>query len=90
MMTNQGASWSDADINRLARLYFSVPRPSIDEIASQLGRTKKAVWTEVSRLGRPSQAPSCGHAWDMSAMAGRGSFPPESASGSAVFARAAK
>lgn len=50
-MSNQGTSWSDADIGRLADLYFSVPRPSIDEIASQLGRTKKAVWTEISRLG---------------------------------------
>lgn len=46
-----GSSWSDVEINRLADLYFSTPKPSIDAMAAALGRTKHAVWTEISRLG---------------------------------------
>lgn len=46
-----GASWSDADVDRLAKLYFSQPKPSVDAMAETLGRTRGAVWTVISRLG---------------------------------------
>ena len=50
-MSRQGTSWSDADIERLASLYFSEPKPPIEVMATELGRSTKAVFTEISRLG---------------------------------------
>jgi hypothetical protein len=46
-----GEPWLDDDIERLGRLYFSDPRPPIEEMAAALGRTTKSVFTELSRLG---------------------------------------
>lgn len=51
MFDRSGDSWSDADVEKLAALYFSSPRLPTHEIASALGRTPKAVQTEASRLG---------------------------------------
>jgi hypothetical protein len=51
MQPSQRAPWSGADIDKLIQMYFSVPKPSIGEMAAKLGRTEKAVWTEISRLG---------------------------------------
>ena len=50
-LENDKATWSEADIERLAPLYFSVPKPPIEVIAETLGRTIPAVFTELSRLG---------------------------------------
>jgi hypothetical protein len=48
---NSKAPWSDDDVERLARLYFSVPKPPIEVIAENLGRTVPSVFTELSRVG---------------------------------------
>jgi hypothetical protein len=48
---NDKTPWSDADIERLARLYFSDPKPPIEVMAKTLGRTTPSVFTELSRLG---------------------------------------
>jgi hypothetical protein len=48
---NGGEPWTDADVDRLARRYFSDPKPPIDVIAEALGRTTPSVFTELSRLG---------------------------------------
>jgi len=51
MLDRSGDAWSDADVERLAELYFTTPRVSTEKIAAALGRTPKAVQTEASRLG---------------------------------------
>ncbi len=51
MFRNDRTSWSGEDIKRLAELYFSQPKPPIEDMAFQLGRTPSAVFTELSRLG---------------------------------------
>ena len=51
MPRNDKTTWSDADVDRLAGLYFSVPKPPIEDMAAKLGRTTSAVFTEISRLG---------------------------------------
>jgi hypothetical protein len=51
MLSNSGNSWSDADRERLALMYFASPKPSVEEMGMALGRTPKAIWTEVSHLG---------------------------------------
>lgn len=51
MFDRSGDSWSDADVEKLAALYFSSPRLPTHDIAAALGRTPKAVQTEASRLG---------------------------------------
>jgi hypothetical protein len=48
---NDKAPWSNADIERLAHLYFSDPKPPVEVIAETLGRTVPSVFTELSRLG---------------------------------------
>lgn len=49
--SNGGEPWTDGDRDRLANLYFTVPKPSIEEIAAALGRTTKAAFTEICRTG---------------------------------------
>ncbi len=48
---NGGEAWTDSDRDRLATMYFSVPKPSIDEMAAALGRTTKSVFSEICRMG---------------------------------------
>ena len=50
-MCNKGTNWSESDVNRLATLYFSIPKPSIETMAADLGRTPMACFTEMSKLG---------------------------------------
>lgn len=51
MPRNEKTPWSDADITKLAELYFSVPKIAPADMAAQLGRSVKALQTEISRLG---------------------------------------
>lgn len=51
MADNDRMTWSDSDVTQLARLYFSTPKPSIDAMTAELGRTRHSVWTVISRLG---------------------------------------
>ena len=46
-----GEPWLEDDIERLGRLYFSDPRPPIEEMAAALGRSTKSVFTELCRVG---------------------------------------
>jgi hypothetical protein len=48
---NSKAPWPDDNVERLARLYFSDPKPPIEVIAENLGRTVPSVFTELSRVG---------------------------------------
>ncbi|MBN9007116.1 MAG: hypothetical protein J0H40_17080 [Rhizobiales bacterium] len=48
---NQGAPWTDADIERLALMYFSMPRPPHSVMAERMGRTVGAMQTVISRVG---------------------------------------
>jgi hypothetical protein len=48
---NGGEPWTDADRDRLAIMYFTVPRMPIDEMAAALGRTTTSVFTEICRMG---------------------------------------
>jgi hypothetical protein len=43
--------WTDADIDRLASMYFATPKTPVEVMAARLGRTTNAIWTEVSRRG---------------------------------------
>ncbi|MGM4916238.1 hypothetical protein [Tardiphaga sp. 813_E8_N1_3] len=48
---HKGEGWTEQDDLLLASMYFSVARPSVAEMGVALGRTPKAIWTQVSRLG---------------------------------------
>lgn len=48
---NDTSAWTPAQNERLASVYFTVPKPSIAEMADVMGRTPHAVWTQISRLG---------------------------------------
>ena len=48
---NDKAPWTDSDRDRLASLYFSVPKPPIEMIAENIGRTVPSVFTEICRMG---------------------------------------
>jgi hypothetical protein len=52
VLFNQGAPWSDADIQKLAELYFSNPKKRpFDAVIAALGRTRGAIQSEISRRG---------------------------------------
>jgi hypothetical protein len=55
MLRNDLTTWSETDVERLAELYFSVPKPSVEMIAVALGRSTKAIATELSRRGMSKQ-----------------------------------
>ena len=43
--------WDDGDTVKLAGMYFSTPKPSIDEMSAAMGRTPNAVWQFITRIG---------------------------------------
>lgn len=43
--------WDHASTIKLASLYFSTPKPSIEAMAAAIGRTPSATWNQISRLG---------------------------------------
>ncbi len=51
MLDRSGEPWTEVDVEKLAKLYFTSPRIHVDKIALALGRTTGAVQAEVSRLG---------------------------------------
>jgi hypothetical protein len=64
---NDKSPWTDADRDRLASLYFSVPKPPV-QISDALCRLYSL---KLAGLGWRSRARSCGHACH----AGGSSFP---------------
>jgi hypothetical protein len=49
--TDQGAPWTDEATERLAVLYFKMPKLRIEDIADRLGRTVSSVYGQISRTG---------------------------------------
>jgi hypothetical protein len=50
-MRSDQAVWDDAATVKLAGLYFSTPKPSIEAMAVALGRTPQATWNFIARIG---------------------------------------
>lgn len=50
-MRSDQTVWDDASTIKLASLYFSTPKPSIESMASALGRTPQATWNFIARIG---------------------------------------
>lgn len=61
-MINDKAPWTAEQIEKLAELYFSVPKPSIDHMSAVIGRSPHATWNQIARIGmskRGAQVRKC-------------------------------
>lgn len=79
---NDKTPWTDADRDRLAAMYFSGLKPSIEEMAASLGRTTGSAFGEICRMGMSKPARDRGPACP----AGSRSFPATSETASAADA----
>ena len=79
--------WTDADISLLAEMYFAVPRPPTEVMADRLGRSTKAIWSGVSKLGMSQPGAKLRTSSDTDARGWRSSSLPASVTVSAISAK---